>query len=132
MKRGVRRALVTGVVVAALASTVGAPAAPEAWRIVKRGSTAGAGQVATVGTLVRRPSGVAVRVVVSKPRLITVTVIVSCRRGLKTGVGRGRFTDGAPYTKALRLPLTGADNCAVSAMGTNPTGTLRLDLYRGA
>ena len=107
-----------GVVIAAVAP-IAAPAASETWVVVKRGPTAGPGSLATVGAVVRHPTHVAVRVVVTKPRTVTVTVVMSCRRRLKTGVGRSRLAIRAPATRELRRPLSGADNCALSATATN-------------
>ena len=119
-----------GVLVVALSSVAAGLALPRGWAVVKKGPTAGAGQLAIVGAVVVRPNRVAVRVVVSKPRAISLAIVMSCRRGIRTGVGRSRLTGRAPYTKAVSLPLTGADNCAVSATGTNPAGVLRLELLR--
>ena len=119
-----------GVLALGLASVAGAPASLQSWTVVKRGQTAGAGQLALVGAIVRRPNRVAVRVVASKPRTISLQIVMSCRRGIRTGIDRTRLTGRAPYTKALILPLGGADNCAVSATGTNPAGALRLELLR--
>ncbi len=119
-----------GVLVVALASVAGALASTQSWTVVKRGQTAGAGQLALVGAIVRRPNRVAIRVVVSKPRTISLQIVMSCRRGIRTGIDRTRLTGRAPYTRALVLPLGGADNCAVSATGINPAGVLRLELLR--
>ena len=102
----------------------GASAGPasllEAWRVVKSGQTAGAGQLAIVGSTVKSPGSVAIRAVVAKPRSITVAVVMSCRKGPTTRVGQARLTGVGPYTKPLPLPLAGADNCAVSGTAKNP------------
>ncbi len=118
-----------GALALALASAAVGLASPQSWTVVKSGYVAGAGELAIVGAIVRHPNRVAIRVV-SKPRTISVAIVMSCRRGIKTGIGRSRLTGRAPYTKALRLPVGGADNCAVSATGTNPAGVLRLVLLR--
>ena len=127
-----RKQILTAVLVTALTSTVDAAASSQAWAVVKKGRTAGAGELALVGAIVRHPNRVAVRVIVSKPRTIAISVVVSCRSGLKTGIGRGRLTGRAPYTKVVSLPIAGADNCAVSATGTNAAGTLKLVLLRSS
>jgi hypothetical protein len=132
MRAPSRSALVALVVVATLAAVEGTAATPESWRIVTRGQQAGAGELALVGSIVRRPGAVAVRALTATPQTITLQVVMSCRRGLATRVARQRPTGRAPFTKTLQLPLTGADNCAVSATGRNPSGTLRLVLLRGA
>jgi hypothetical protein len=118
--------------IAGLVSAAGVSASTEAWRLVKKGPTVGAGEIAFVGDIVRRPTTVAFRAVGSKPETITLTVTMSCRQGLKTRVGRQRLSGRATYTKAVRLPLAGADHCAVSATGTSAAGSLRLELLRGA
>ena len=125
-----RGLMLTTVVAVSLVATAHAAASSSGWVVVKRGPTAAAGELAIVGGIVRRPGRVAVRVVVSAPRSITISVVMSCRKGLGAGVGRSRLTVRATATKQLRLPVAGADNCAVSATGTNPAGTLRLDLLR--
>jgi hypothetical protein len=107
-----------------------APAVADAWRVVKKGQTAGAGQLALVGDIVKRPGVVAIRAVVTERRSIAVAVVMSCRRGLTTRVGTARLTGVAPFTKAVPLPLAGASNCAVSATATNPAGQLTLVLLR--
>ena len=115
-----------------LISAAGVSASTEAWRLVKKGPTVAAGETAYVGAIVRRPTTVAFRAVASPAAAITLTVTMSCRQGLKTRIGRQRLSGQATYTKAIRLPLPGADNCAVSATGSSAAGNLRLELLRGA
>jgi hypothetical protein len=119
------------VVTAALAAAAAASASAEAWRVVKRGQAAGPGELALVGSIVRRPGAIGIRAITASPRTVALQVVMSCRRGLKVRVGRQRLTGRAPYVKTLALPLPGADHCAVSATGTNAAGTLRLELLRG-
>jgi hypothetical protein len=114
---------------ALLVSPAVAAAGSASWKLVKRGAVAQPGELAVVGAIVTRPGGVGVRVRASGA--IAVNVVMSCRRGLVTRVGQGRLSGRAPYTRTLRLPLAGASNCAVSATGTNPAGTLALELLRG-
>lgn len=129
-----RRSLLVTAVVAAVALVVatGGGASAEAWLVVKKGPTVGPGELAFVGGIVRRPSVLAFRAVASKPGPVTLTVVMSCRSGLKTRVGRQRLSGRATYTKPVRLPLGGADHCAVSATGASADGTLRLELLRSA
>ncbi len=129
MRHATRSAILLAATLAVAAS---AHAAGSGWVVAKRGTTAPAGELAYVGTIVRHPKQIGVRVVVATPRAVTLSVVLSCRRGIRIRVARGRVAVQAPSTKTLRLPLSGADNCAVSATGTNPSGTLRLDLLRGA
>ena len=121
-------ARVTALVVV-LAWTVGALGSPDAWQVVVSRS-GGAGKIVAVGSLVRHPDSVAVRVMVPRPQTISLLVVMSCRKGLKTRVGGGRVSVRAPSTKTLPLPLSGADHCAVSASGSNPSGKLTLQLLR--
>lgn len=100
------------------------------WKMVRKGPTVGPGEVAYVGSMVRSPAKVGVRTVTASSESIALTVTTSCRKGLKTRVGRERLTGRAPYTKSIRLPLAGADHCAVSATGTSAAGTMRLELLR--
>jgi hypothetical protein len=123
---------VSALVAGALISAASISASTEAWRLVKKGPTVGPGETAFVGSIVRHPTAVAFRAVASKPGMITLTVTMSCRAGLKTRVARQRLSGQATYTKAVRLPLAGADNCAVSATGSSTAGSLRLELLRGA
>jgi hypothetical protein len=129
----VRRFLVVGVLLTAWVSApTAAVATPAGWKLVKRGTSAGPGQLAVVGSIVRQPGRVAFRATVASPGTVSLTVVMSCRKGLATRIGRQRLVGAAPYTKVVSLPLAGADNCAVSATGVNPAGTLRLDLLRSA
>ncbi len=114
-----------------LVSSMSALAAAEGWRVVKRGPTVGPGEIAYVGAIVRRPTTIALRAVASKPGLVTLTVTMSCRSGLKTRIGRQQLAGNATYVKAVKLPLAGADNCAVSATGSSAAASLRLELLRG-
>jgi hypothetical protein len=123
--------LTTLITAALLATAAGAVAATSAWVVVKRGPTARAGELAYVGTVVRNPGVVAVRAVVPARRTVTLSVVMSCRKGIGAGVARKRLAVSAPGTKTLPLPVSDADNCAISASGTNPAGTLRLELLRG-
>ena len=118
-----------GVLVACTVTAVGL-ASPLSWQLVKRGKPAGEGQLAVVGAIVVHPGRVAVRVTVADRRSISVSVVMSCRKGIRTGIGHSRLVQTAPYTTALRLPFGGADNCAVSATGRNPGGALSLELLR--
>jgi hypothetical protein len=127
-----RSVLTSAAALATLATASTAGAAESGWVLVKRGPTVGAGEIAYVGNIVLEPKKIGVRAVVAEPRAIRLVVTLSCRRGIKVRVSRARVTVAAPGTKTLVLPLTGADNCAASATGSNPAGTLRLELLRGS
>ncbi len=116
--------------VACVAAPTGAVAAPNAWKLVKRGTPAGPAELAVVGSIVRQPGRIAFRATVTSPGAVSLTVVMSCRKGTATRIGRQRLVGTAPFTRAVSLPLPGADNCAVSATGINPAGPLRLDLLR--
>jgi hypothetical protein len=126
----VRSTIASAAAVATFATASTAVAAESGWVLVKRGPTVAAGETAYVGSLVRRPTTIGVRVVVQRRSSIRLAVTISCRRGLTTRVSRTNVTVAAPGTKALVLPLAAADNCAASVTGSNPKGTLRLDLVR--
>src|SRR5262245_51977482 len=105
-------------------------AATLGWTVVRKGPTVGAGEIAFVGSIVRRPAKVGVRATTASSETIVLTVTTSCRKGLKTRVGREQITGRAPYTRSIRLPLAGADHCAISATGKSAAGTMRLELLR--
>ena len=116
-----------------LAVAVGATAGTDAsWRLFKRSAPAQAGELAYVGGIVRRPTALAVRAISSTPETVALQVVLSCRSRIKVRIARQQISGRAPFTRPLRLPLAGADSCAVSATGTGTSGTLRIELLRAA
>jgi hypothetical protein len=119
----------TVVLALALSATAGTDAS---WRLVKRSAPASAGELAYVGGIVRRPTALAVRAISTTPDTVTLQVVLSCRSRLKVRIARQQIGGRTTFTRPLRLPLAGADNCAVSATGTSTGGMLRLELLRAA
>ncbi|MEY2516364.1 MAG: hypothetical protein QOJ89_3722 [bacterium] len=67
---------------------------------------------------ITRPSGVSVRVSAAPKQTVTVDWNLSCYRAVgkvsTTRVGHGRYRTRPPATKALPLPLQGADECTAT------------------
>ena len=66
------------------------------------------------GTIVN-PARVSIRVSASPPQTVTVNYQLGCYRDRRARVGRGSYRTKPPSTRAVPLPMSGAETCIVTA-----------------
>ncbi len=75
---------------------------------------------------IKNPSGVSVRVSAAPKQEVTVNYQLSCYKAVgktsRTRVANERFRTTPPSTRALSLPMTGADECTITVGAQLTTG----------
>jgi hypothetical protein len=71
--------------------------------------------VAQARGTIRNPGQVRLRVSASPKQRVTVDWQLSCFRNRRVKVGRGRYRTKAPDTRAIAVPMAGADTCIATA-----------------
>ena len=66
------------------------------------------------GTIVE-PSRVRIRVSAAPKQTVTVNYQLGCYRNRRARVGRGSYRTRPPNTREVRLPMSGAESCIVTA-----------------
>jgi hypothetical protein len=75
----------------------------------------GAFVVAQARGTIRHPGQVRLRVSASPRQRVTVDWQLSCFRNRRVKVGRGRYRTKAPDTRAIAVPMAGAETCIATA-----------------
>lgn len=71
--------------------------------------------VAQARGTIRNPGQVRLRVSASPRQRVTVDWQLSCFRNRQVKVGRGRYRTKAPDTRAIAVPMSGAETCIATA-----------------
>jgi hypothetical protein len=71
--------------------------------------------VAQARGTIRNPGQVRLRVSASPRQKVTVDWQLSCFRNRQVKVGRGRYRTKAPDTRAISVPMSGAETCIATA-----------------
>lgn len=71
--------------------------------------------VAQARGTVRNPGRISLRVSAAPKQNVTVDWQLSCFRNRKVQVGKGKYRAKAPDTRALSLPMSGAETCIATA-----------------
>jgi hypothetical protein len=71
--------------------------------------------VAQARGTIRNPGQVRLRVSASPRQKVTVDWQLSCFRNRQVKVGRGRYRTKAPDTRAIAVPMSGAETCIATA-----------------
>jgi hypothetical protein len=71
--------------------------------------------VAQARGTIRNPGLVRLRVSASPRQRVTVDWQLSCFRNRRVKVGRGRYRTRAPSTRAISVPMAGAETCIATA-----------------
>jgi hypothetical protein len=71
--------------------------------------------VAQARGTIRNPGLVRLRVSASPAQRVTVDWQLSCFRNRRVKVGRGRYRTRAPSTRAISVPMAGAETCIATA-----------------
>jgi hypothetical protein len=83
--------------------------------VVDQARREGAFVVAQARGTIRNPGLVRLRVSASPAQRVTVDWQLSCFRNRRVKVGRGRYRTRAPSTRAISVPMAGAETCIATA-----------------
>lgn len=106
---------VVACVVACATLATGALAATSSWRVVGKGSASGDFAVAAANGTAKRPTAMAVRVLVTKRQTVNVFAVSACAKGFGVGSKSAQFKLRAPAMRVLKMPMAKADSCDVTA-----------------
>lgn len=83
--------------------------------VIDRAKRVGPFVVAQARGTIRNPGLVRLRVNASPRQRVTVDWQLSCFRNRRVKVGRGRYRAKAPSTRAISIPMPGAETCIATA-----------------
>lgn len=92
-----------------------ATAAAPPWKVVGKGTASGDFAVAAANGTKKQPKAMAVRVLVSRPQAVNVFAVTACIKGFGVGSKSAQFKMRAPATRVLKLPMSNAESCDVTA-----------------
>jgi hypothetical protein len=84
-------------------------------KTIDKSSSSGDYAIASASGTVKHPKTIKVKVTAKPNQKVTVSWTMVCSRGLNAGSKSGQYKARTPTTRALKKPMSNADDCIVSA-----------------
>jgi hypothetical protein len=117
-------------VVVSIAALVGTSAADAvSWNVIGHGRAAGQVAPAFATGTAKKPSAIAVRVLLSRRQLVKVTAVVVCTKENRVATKSAKFRTRSGIVRPVTLPIAAPFRCDVTSIATiYHGGTIRLQI----